>query len=144
MVQVGCTINYGRRGLWKETEECACVDYPRNVGENEMSSSLDPEFSGFITNRGPVAQLGARFHGMEEVVGSIPTRSTNFHLADVGRADNLRLDFDWSPVRHGLPYLVDLFIRYRYATICPVSETMGSSDGAVAVGESMNIDVSAG
>ena len=27
---------------------------------------------------GPVAQLGARFHGMEEVVGSIPTRSTNF------------------------------------------------------------------
>ena len=28
-------------------------------------------------NNGPVAQLGARFHGMEEVVGSIPTRSTN-------------------------------------------------------------------
>src|SRR5260370_30678542 len=26
--------------------------------------------------RGPVAQLGARFHGMEEVVGSNPTRST--------------------------------------------------------------------
>jgi hypothetical protein len=25
-----------------------------------------------------VAQLGARFHGMEEVVGSIPTRSTKF------------------------------------------------------------------
>ena len=24
-----------------------------------------------------MAQLGARFHGMEEVVGSIPTRSTN-------------------------------------------------------------------
>jgi hypothetical protein len=30
-------------------------------------------------NRGPVAQLGARFHGMEEVVGSIPTRSTKFN-----------------------------------------------------------------
>ena len=28
------------------------------------------------SNSGPVAQLGARFHGMEEVVGSIPTRST--------------------------------------------------------------------
>ena len=28
------------------------------------------------TARGPVAQLGARFHGMEEVVGSNPTRST--------------------------------------------------------------------
>ena len=26
---------------------------------------------------GPVAQLGARFHGMEEVAGSIPARSTN-------------------------------------------------------------------
>lgn len=25
---------------------------------------------------GPVAQLGARFNGIEEVVGSIPTRST--------------------------------------------------------------------
>jgi hypothetical protein len=28
-----------------------------------------------------VAQLGARFHGMEEVVGSIPTRSTNLSFA---------------------------------------------------------------
>jgi hypothetical protein len=27
---------------------------------------------------GPVAQLGARFHGMEEVIGSIPIRSTNY------------------------------------------------------------------
>jgi hypothetical protein len=27
-----------------------------------------------------VAQLGARFHGMEEVVGSIPTRSTKSNL----------------------------------------------------------------
>ena len=27
-----------------------------------------------------MAQLGARFHGMEEVVGSIPTRSTNFNF----------------------------------------------------------------
>ena len=29
------------------------------------------------SRRGPVAQLGARFHGMEEVIGSIPIRSTN-------------------------------------------------------------------
>jgi hypothetical protein len=31
-----------------------------------------------------VAQLGARFHGMEEVIGSIPIRSTNYfnNLAD--------------------------------------------------------------
>ncbi len=30
-----------------------------------------------IERSGPVAQLGARFHGMEEVIGSIPIRSTN-------------------------------------------------------------------
>jgi hypothetical protein len=32
---------------------------------------------GCSTLCGPVAQLGARFHGMEEVIGSIPIRSTN-------------------------------------------------------------------
>ena len=30
------------------------------------------------SSRGPVAQLGARFHGMEEVDGSNPSRSTKF------------------------------------------------------------------
>jgi hypothetical protein len=29
---------------------------------------------------GPVAQLGARLDGIQEVTGSIPVRSTNFHL----------------------------------------------------------------
>ena len=33
-----------------------------------------------VGSRGPVAQLGARFHGMEEVIGSIPIRSTNTPL----------------------------------------------------------------
>jgi hypothetical protein len=32
---------------------------------------------GVLPESGPVAQLGARFHGMEEVIGSIPIRSTN-------------------------------------------------------------------
>jgi hypothetical protein len=36
----------------------------------------------FVFNRGPVAQLGARFHGMEEVVGSIPTAPTNIFQID--------------------------------------------------------------
>jgi hypothetical protein len=46
-------------------------------------SKLDRRFDGMRqtgenqTRRGPVAQLGARFHGMEEVIGSIPIRSTN-------------------------------------------------------------------
>jgi hypothetical protein len=30
---------------------------------------------------GPVAQLGARFHGMEEVKGSNPFRSTNLRVS---------------------------------------------------------------
>src|ERR1700757_1743531 len=34
-----------------------------------------------VPSSGPVAQLGARFHGMEEVVGSIPTRSTKSSAA---------------------------------------------------------------
>jgi hypothetical protein len=49
--------------------EIAIVDRARITGENREVSSLPQS--------GPVAQLGARFHGMEEVVGSIPTRSTN-------------------------------------------------------------------
>ncbi len=79
-MQVGCTINYGRSCLWKQTEESACVDYPCNVGENDSATTRGPNYlvglRFFCFNRGPVAQLGARFHGMEEVVGSIPTRST--------------------------------------------------------------------
>ena len=43
------------------------------VGENTGGA----EHSVVLPQSGPVAQLGARFHGMEEVVGSIPTRSTN-------------------------------------------------------------------
>ena len=34
--------------------------------------------AGPAHRNGPVAQLGARFHGMEEVDGSNPSRSTKF------------------------------------------------------------------
>ena len=44
--------------------------------EHRFSTFPRSRFLG-LSGRGPVAQLGARFHGMEEVVGSIPTRSTN-------------------------------------------------------------------
>jgi hypothetical protein len=78
MVQVGCTNNYGRRCLWKQTEKSRALTIP------EMWAKMIQHFPRsrlvglrhFCRNRGPVAQLGARFHGMEEVVGSIPTRST--------------------------------------------------------------------
>jgi hypothetical protein len=52
------------------------VDYPGDVRENNRGSFPNSEPNGFLSKSGPVAQLGARFHGMEEVVGSIPTRST--------------------------------------------------------------------
>ena len=49
-------------------------DEARTQGQNRKSPSREC---------GPVAQLGARFHGMEEVIGSIPIRSTKHfkHLA---------------------------------------------------------------
>ena len=54
------------------------VDYHQRVGENKnVPSSLS---EAFFARCGPVAQLGARFHGMEEVVGSNPTRSTSLTL----------------------------------------------------------------
>jgi hypothetical protein len=43
-----------------------------------------------------VAQLGARFHGMEEVVGSNPTRSTILHSVSPGSS------------YHDVPYLCQL------------------------------------
>ena len=45
------------------------IDYIQRTTENRR---VPPQKSG------PVAQLGARFHGMEEVIGSIPIRSTKF------------------------------------------------------------------
>ena len=43
-----------------------------------LSVALTVSCSGFPPYKsGPVAQLGASFHGMEEVIGSIPIRSTN-------------------------------------------------------------------
>jgi hypothetical protein len=132
-VQVGCTINYDRRGLWKQTEESTRVDYPGNVGENDSSTSLDPELS--VPNRGPVAQLGARFHGMEEVVGSIPTRSTNCP------PQYSRFYLDPSSVGHGLPDLVNLPISYGDASVRPVLQPVSGSDCAVAVGQSVDEDI---
>ena len=59
-----------------------------------------------LPESGPVAQLGARFHGMEEVVGSIPVRSTNqFKHLDKGATLRARLTVSWAttPVRMDSP-----------------------------------------
>src|ERR1039458_8348270 len=77
MVQVGCTINYGRSALWKARKKSRaltiCVRSARILEVVRQRTARSR-----VLNSGPVAQLGARFHGMEEVVGSIPTRSTIF------------------------------------------------------------------
>jgi hypothetical protein len=53
-----------------------------------------------------VAQLGARFHGMEEVIGSIPIRSTNQtnNLADTIRK-SAELPFPALNAEAGMPEL---------------------------------------
>src|ERR1700734_4018465 len=54
--------------------------FPSTLTDALWSARIDR----VLPESGPVAQLGARFHGMEEVIGSIPIRSTNFlnNLAD--------------------------------------------------------------
>ena len=116
MVQVGCTINYDRRDLWKARKKSysevraltICVQSARiiQVVRNGRLVVVSPI-------SGPVAQLGARFHGMEEVAGSIPARSTNC-LHKLGPYFNRR------SIRHGLPDLVDLLIGDCDATVRPV------------------------
>ena len=109
-MQVGCTINYGRKVLWKKWEKLRTISFWQKCGNSRprlfversstpLHSQLGTLFRDRLAltiwvrsarilkavrngqsvvspNSGPVAQLGARFHGMEEVVGSIPTRST--------------------------------------------------------------------
>jgi hypothetical protein len=57
---------------------------PDDNGEGEVATCGAFDGLGMLQQNkgcsflcGPVAQLGARFHGMEEVIGSIPIRSTN-------------------------------------------------------------------
>jgi hypothetical protein len=130
-VQVGCTINYARTGLWKQTEESARVDYPGDVGENELSTSRDPDSSGLrfvVFNRGPVAQLGARFHGMEEVVGSIPTRSTNL----LTELNNIKAgEFVFSRRRSGYARAA-LFSRHTTGNNAPHSRQDGFEHAVIA------------
>ena len=55
-------------------------------GKSEERRKLG--YTGDIFDRGPVAQLGARFHGMEEVVSSNLTRSTKLNPNKTGSTPN--------------------------------------------------------
>jgi hypothetical protein len=61
-----------------------CPD--ESVCATSAAAFVDESYSRMLTSLhqpgGAVAQLGARLDGIEEVVGSNPIGSTNFHLAD--------------------------------------------------------------
>ena len=72
-VQTGILAEYGARTILSPDDNgegavapCGAFDGLSMLQQNKGCPSLC----------GPVAQLGARFHGMEEVIGSIPIRST--------------------------------------------------------------------
>jgi hypothetical protein len=62
--------------VWRPSKTLAFERFDEEVWLRENVNSAR-ELDAVLSRSGPVAQLGARFHGMEEVVGSIPTRSTN-------------------------------------------------------------------
>jgi hypothetical protein len=71
-----------------------------------------------------VAQLGARFHGMEEVVGSIPTRSTkssNTRLRPLALLDRNSIDRRAISMRLAPPFGFDLLLLLVVATIIVVT-----------------------
>src|ERR1700737_4864261 len=53
------------------------VKYVQSVAVALTNGAGSVRIERVLPKSGPVAQLGARFHGMEEVIGSIPIRSTN-------------------------------------------------------------------
>jgi hypothetical protein len=60
--------------------ESAGVNVSTGPEQDTLGLTKRPEglrIDSVLPESGPVAQLGARFHGMEEVTGSIPVRSTN-------------------------------------------------------------------
>ena len=78
-------------------------------------------FGFFGIHRGPVAQLGARFHGMEEVVGSIPTRSTKS--------------------LNGLASIAILIPKFLPVMLTCVAGTKTQKEGSIPTGSTKSLDV---
>src|SRR4029077_8391878 len=78
-----------------------------------------PSNAGFSAPSGPVAQLGARFHGMEEVVGSNPTRSTKFFERSTRRTTHILISRAGSRPGSGkIRFLAD-DVNYHGTTVWP-------------------------
>ena len=70
----------------------------------------------FFPKSGPVAQLGARFHGMEEVIGSIPIRSTNHLQLKVSFGDELSQFLSGFVLKSAAPATRP--VSYRFTSHC--------------------------
>jgi hypothetical protein len=101
--------NYGARDAHEGVRNCAAggrvlahsirlrhrsrVDkFPLTLTNIELSARIER----VLPKSGPVAQLGARFHGMEEVIGSIPIRSTKQPLTKINRLAKASRMTSWS------------------------------------------------
>ena len=74
-----CSISRIQDNLGPQAEAQAHTFTPiSSHSRNKIDESVQSRDNRGVVSRlsGPVAQLGARFHGMEEVIGSIPIRST--------------------------------------------------------------------
>ena len=67
-------------------------------GRFDESGTSGDNIEVVLRRSGPVAQLGARFHGMEEVVGSIPTRSTKTPYKLDSNLRSLPVAFVWGRI----------------------------------------------
>lgn len=66
-----------RRGVYPYEQKAFAADLTNGSKTDIIRMLLLMRTQAAADNQsGPVAQLGARFHGMEEVIGSIPIRST--------------------------------------------------------------------
>ena len=67
----------------------ACVAGWR-LGRSLTQRAATMRIGNVLPKSGPVAQLGARFHGMEEVTGSIPVRSTKTSFSNTMQCKSQR------------------------------------------------------
>src|SRR5712692_1611428 len=85
-----------------------------------------------------VAPLQSKMrNGMEEVVGSNPTRSTKVLIS------TLRLDLNRRPVRYCPPDLVHFLVGNCDAAIGPILQAVTTSYPAIAIGKPMHVDIAA-
>lgn len=91
----------------------SCFSFCRKVYKNQH-----PPFAAALTrSSGPLAQSVERFHGMEEVTGSIPVRSTILQLLVQKNLDTLGFNLISSFLSRNLSGSTKLFKSSRFSEI---------------------------